>query len=162
MDGKIIFIVGGRGTGKTTELRGYTEKTHPDALLLYDAGGNHKDYYKRPLLEIDEFVTACRKIENGVMAFEEATIFFRHSPMKDVVDFCVKSRYRQNTIFFVFHSLRSIPFYIYELADFIILFKTKDTEKIVRERFDDDDLINVFNRVNASPDLHAKEIHQIK
>src|SRR6478735_11307612 len=136
MDGKVGLIVGQRGTGKTTKVKQIIKPVHKDALLLHDVGGQYKDIYNKPLLDFDKFTNLCTKMSNGVFVFEEATIFLRHTPAKDVVDFLVKSRYRQNTVLFVFHSLRSVPRYIYDLSDFIILFKTKDNTAIVKERFD--------------------------
>jgi len=158
MEGKIILIVGARGHGKTTWLRKFTTKAHPDALLLHDVSGQHKDYYKKPLLKFNDFTKLLLNLENCLFAFEEATIFVPHTPNPDIKEACVTSRYRGNTIIFVFHSLRMVPRYILDLSNILILLKTGDGEKFVSDKFERDDLTEVYKRVNASPDKYAHEI----
>jgi len=161
MEGQIIIIVGGRGHGKTTMLRRFTTKAHPEALLLHDVSGQHKDYYKRPLLEIDQFNAICKNVENCMIAYEEATIFIPHSPKPDIKHFLVTSRYRNNTILFVFHSLRAVPRYILDLSNKVILMKTNDIPEVIEKKFQRPDFMEVFKRVNASPDKYAYESYTI-
>ncbi len=161
MDGKVILVIGQRGTGKTTKVKSLIKNVNPDALLLHDVGGQYKDIYKKPLLKFDEFTTLCTKIEKGVCVFEEATIFITHSRNQDVTDFLVTSRYRENTIIFVFHSLRTVPRFIYDLSNFIILFKTKDKESFVIERYEDEGLTAIFKQVNSHPDQYFNLPYEI-
>jgi len=158
MEGQIILIVGGRGHGKTTWVRKFTTKAHPDALLMHDVSGMHKDYYKKPLLKFNDFTKLLSSVEQCLFAFEEATIFVPHSPNPDIKEACVTSRYRGNTILFVFHSLRAVPRYILDLSNKLILMKTNDTETLVETKFERPDLTQAYKRVNASPDKYAFEM----
>lgn len=155
MDGKVILVVGQRGTGKTTYVKRLATMVHPDSLLLHDVGGQYKDIYKKPLIPFDEFTELCTKIEQGVFIFEEATIFVSHARNETITDFLVTSRYRENTIVLVFHSLRSVPWYILNLTNFIVLFKTKDPISLIEEKFQNPDFTEVFKRVNSDPNKYA-------
>ena len=161
MDGKVILVIGQRGCGKTTKVKELIKNVHPDALLLHDVGGQYKDIYKKPLLKFEEFTKLCTKVEKGVMVFEEATIFLNPTRNQDIVDFLVTSRYRENTVIFVFHSLRFVPRSIYDLTNNIILFKTKDTLKVLEDRFDDPELIEIFKRLQTSPDKHVNVNYEL-
>ena len=67
-----------------------------------------------------------------MVVFEEATIFFGSKGRNEkMIELLVRSRHSQNTIILVFHSLRALPDYIYELINFIVLFKTQDHEQRV-------------------------------
>lgn len=160
MDAEIILIVGQRGSGKTTLAKKLVSQVHPDALLINDPSGQYQDVYQKPSLDFEDFTDLCTKVTDSVILYEEATIFVGHSRNPDVVNFCVRSRHTKNTIYFVFHSLRTVPRYIFDLSNRVILFKTKDTEKLVLENFDDEKLLEVFNRVNASPDKYAFEVYK--
>lgn len=153
IDSKVILIVGQRKTGKTTDLRNLIKNVHPSALLLHDISNQFTDLYKKPFLPINEFTKVCNKISEGVIAFEEATVFIGHHKLEDVAEFLVTSRHRKNTVIFVFHSLRSIPRYIYDLSNIVILHKTKDNISFVQSRFEDDELSKIFLQVknHASP-----------
>jgi ABC-type Na+ transport system ATPase subunit NatA len=156
-DGKVILLVGQRGCGKTTFIRDLIKGVNREALFIHDVGGNFRDLYDKPNLKIDDFKKSVTNVKEAVIVFEEATIFFNHSPQQDTTDFLVTSRYRKNTIFFVFHSVRKLPWFILDLSDYIILFKTKDKPSVIAEKFEDENINEIYTRVNASPDKYAFE-----
>lgn len=161
IDSKVFLIVGKRKTGKTTDLRKMIENVNPNALLLHDISNQFTDIYKKPFLQINEFTKVCNKISEGVIAFEEATVFIGHHKLEDVAEFLVTSRHRKNTVIFVFHSLRSIPRYIYDLSNIVILHKTKDNLSFVQSRFEDDELSEIFVKVNQNPNPYFSMIHNM-
>lgn len=150
MSGKAIIIAGMRGSGKSTKARELVAKVHPDARLIYDVNNEYKDLYNKPFVDFDTFTDTLDNIRNGVTLIEEATIFLSNRGNNfDVRSALVKARHNNNMFILVFHSLRSIPRYIFDLCDYVYLFKTNDTIEIV-EGFDNPKLITYFNHIRAS------------
>jgi ABC-type sugar transport system ATPase subunit len=161
VESKVILIVGKRRSGKTTDLRNMLKDVHPEALLLHDISSQFTDLYKKPFLPIREFTKLCKKVSSCVIAFEEATIFIGHHKLEDVAEFLVTSRHRKNTIIFIFHSLRSVPRYIYDLSNMVILHKTQDSLSFVQGRFEDENLNAAFVKVNSMASPYASVIHRL-
>lgn len=151
MEGKIILVVGGRGMGKTTTVRNMVKKVHPEALLLYDPAAQYTDLYDKPLLDFEDFKKETGRVKRAFIVFEEATIFLGHYADDDIKNMLVRSRYDQNTAVFVFHSLRLVPRYIYDMADYLILLKTNDSPTFVQSRFEDERLTKVFIDLQKMP-----------
>ncbi len=151
MDGKVILIIGQRGSGKTTRAKNLIKSVHPSRLWIYGyRAGQYDDIYSKPVLKLEQFTKICTEKFESVFLFEEATIFLSHSKNTDVIDLLVASRERKNTVIFVFHSLRSIPRYVWDLSDIVFLHKTKDVESLVQSRFESDEFTNVFKLVNSN------------
>ncbi len=151
MEGKVFLVVGARGSGKTYFLRSKLALVHPDARLVYDLPAQYKDLYPYPLPDFDEFTKKGTQVSGAVILIEEATVTLSNRGSdKDVKNFLVKSRYMGNTIFIVFHSLRSVPRYIYDLTEFIILFKTNDSPDLVWDNFKHEILLQKFNEIKAA------------
>lgn len=146
--GKVILIAGARGTGKTWLLKDRLKLVNKSALLIHDPNGEYKDLFPYPLLSFDEFTAKATMVRGAVIAIEEATIYLNNrGSNSDVIDFLVKSRHRGNTIFLVYHSLRAIPRYIFELSDYVILKKTGDAENEVDRKFENQALTTAFREV---------------
>ncbi len=151
MSGKAIIIVGQRGSGKSTFLRSQIKKVHPEALFIFDVNGEYKDLYPKPLLSFDEFTDLCTRVSNGVIAVEEATIFLNNRGNdRDVREFLVKARHKNTTILFCYHSLTSVPGYIFDLADYLVIHKTKDQEEDVISKFRSKEITAAFQRVKRA------------
>lgn len=129
-----IIVCGARGHGKTTLVKKIIEPVEKGRLLINDVNG---EYYKpaRKPLEMEDFLLCACTVEDTVIVFEEATIFFStRSSDKSVKRLLVQSRHTNNFLIFVFHSINAIPNYILELVDKIYLFHTNDTEEIVKSK----------------------------
>lgn len=127
MSGKSIIVVGARGTGKTTNNREMISKVHPDARLILDVNGEYKDLFPHEMIGFKEFTTMITKVKGAVILIEEATIFLSNRGYNgDIVDVLVKARHRDNTIIFSFHSFNTIPNYVWELSNYVYIFKTND------------------------------------
>jgi adenylate kinase family enzyme len=159
---KAFIIVGGTGAGKTTFVKKSLDKVDKRSIMLYDINAEYKDYFEKPLLNIEDFAEKASHIENAVIVFEEATIFFSNRSSNDYVrEILVRKRHTKNVIFLVFHSLRTIPRYIYDLCNYVVLFKTNDSRTLIDNKFTDDRLTQVFERVKKSKNPHYCEIFSI-
>lgn len=156
---KLYLIVGAKGRGKTTRA----EKTLVNSMnkgllpLVFDPRRDYLKHYNKPLLGRDEFVNKILlPAKKSAILLEESTIFFPNTKKDPVLyDKIIALRYDENDIILVYHSLRSVPSYIIEQADYLTLFKTSDTESFIRAKFKgDENLINLYDYVqeNAGDD----------
>lgn len=131
--GKRFLIVGASGNGKSTILKKLIRPVHSNRLFVYDVQGEY--FEDEDLPDIDEFLVAMEKKTDTVQVYEEATIFFSNRGSNKLMrKILVSARHDRNVIFLVFHSIRSIPLYIYDLIDTIIVFNTNDNEDIVQSK----------------------------
>lgn len=153
MSGKGILVVGRRGSGKTTTNRRLLSKAHPDARLVLDVNGEYKDLFPHEPISFDKFTNLAVAVKNAVILIEEATIFLSNRGNNfDVRQLLVQARHNNNTIIFSFHSFRTIPKYIFDLCNVVIIHKTGDSEEVL-EQFDNEDLIKAFTEIKNAPML---------
>lgn len=158
MAGIVTVCIGQRGCGKTTlskKLLDQRPKNMP--VLIYDVNQEYGRYYDQPLEEIDDFMPKISDPELGshFILLEESTIFFStHRRDQDMVHALVVSRHTGNVVQMNFHSFLSLPKYIYTLTDYVIVFKTHDTEKMVLDKFDHPGVMAAYKEVQASKDEH--------
>lgn len=156
MSGKAVLIVGARGMGKTTTTKKLLTKTEPKARLVLDVNGEYMDLYPYPFIGFEEFSKKLTTVSNAVIVVEEATIFLSNRGYdKDITDVLVKARHRNNTIIMVYHSIRNVPKYIFDLCNMVVLHKTNDSEKAVDEK-DNDKLKEGFIWLKKQPMLKGE------
>jgi ABC-type Mn2+/Zn2+ transport system ATPase subunit len=154
-----IAIIGTTGTGKTTFVKDRLKNANKNSIYLYDVNNEYTEFYDYPFVSMDLFLEKAIKLKNAVIVFEEATIFFSNkSSNKEITELLVRKRHTKNTIFLIFHSLRSVPRNITDLVNHLIIFKTTDSEQVVKNKFSDDRITDVFNRVKDHKDKHFFEI----
>lgn len=164
MAGKATILAGGTGTGKTSFMKERLDNINPGSLFLYDVNQEYRDYYKKPLIKFDQFAEQSSKIRNGVIVYEEATIFLSNRGSNDYIrEVLVKKRHQNNTIFFIFHSMRAVPRWVYDLCNYVVLFKTNDSESVIENRFENELLTETFRRVqkNSINNSHYHEVFSI-
>lgn len=133
---KVNLIVGSRGAGKSTfnkeRIKGYPR----DRLHIHDI---QREYFPdEPLIPVANFLEGVNTKRNSFILFEEATIFFPNRGYdKKMVELLVSARHRGNIIHLVYHSISAIPEYIYNLADYMILFRTKDKRYKIESMFEE-------------------------
>lgn len=150
----VILIVGSRGTGKSFTAKEILSKVHPDARLILDVQGEYKDLFPRDPIKFEHFEKLMGQVKNAVILIEEATIFLSNRGYNNnVVDLLVDARHSNNTIIMVYHSLRSVPYYIFELSNIVYLLKTGDNPDEVKRKFQNDQLTDAVLRLKKSPNL---------
>lgn len=158
---KVIIIVGRRRAGKTTTTKRLIKNVHRGALLLHDVSHQYGDIYKEDILPFDEFKKKAIRVSKGVVVFEEASITIGHAKQEDIIQLIATCRFKETSVIMVFHSLRLVPRYCYDMADILIMHKTKDNAKLVNEKFEDEEMTKVWTRVNANANKHYSEIFEI-
>lgn len=154
MGGKSLIICGARGMGKSTFVKNALEKVPLNNRFIYDVNAEYLHLYNKPLLPFGEFVEQASKLKNAVICFEEATIFLNNKGSNmQLVEILVRLRHTNNTCFLVFHSLRSIPRYVFDLCTHLVLFKTNDNISQVEKRFENELLSKAFLSIKNSPML---------
>lgn len=160
--GLAFICVGKKGTGKTTmSMLCLDKRPKKMACIVYDINAEYDKYYSEKFMDFDEFLEMIgdKNIRYTYILIEEATIFFTNqSNFKEMKNLLVRARHTGNIIQLNFHSFSSIPKGIYNLLDYIVIFKTNDTEKTVTDRFDNPKVLEGFNEVRQSDDFHYKKI----
>ncbi len=152
---KVILVVGGKGTGKTTYVKACLSQVHEKARMVYDVNNEYKDLYPYDILPINTFKEKVSNVSNAMVVFDEATISFPNRGYdKNIVDLLVRTRHTNNITFLVYHTIRSIPIYIYNLSNHIVLFKTGEDEYIIDKKYND--LLETFLIVKKNESYHFR------
>lgn len=144
--GKAFIIVGATGSGKSTFVKNLIAPVDVNRLFVYDV--NREYFPAEPLPDIDEFLTEVSRVTESVLIFEEATVFFSNRGNdKRMRSLLVGKRHARNVVILLFHSIRSIPFYIFDLCNYVVVFNTNDEEPIVKSKFEL--LLPAYNSVHG-------------
>lgn len=153
MGGLAFISVGRRKTGKTTlskKLLSTRQKNLP--CVVYDINNEYYDFYPQPFIDFEPFLKMIVELKGHYILIEEATIFFHTaSSSQEMKNLLVRARHTGNIIQLNFHSFASVPREIYSLLDYVNVFKTNDSEKML-ERFDSPKLLDAFLQVRNSKD----------
>jgi hypothetical protein len=158
MSGLRSICVGRSGCGKTTLTKEMLDK-RPEGMpcMIYDINQEYGMYYNEPFDDFDVFLAKLSMDEtrHHYIIIEEATIFFNtQSNFQDMKNVLVRARHTGNIIQLNFHSFSSIPKGIYNLLDYVIVFKTNDNLKSVTDRFDNPKVVEAYKEAISSPDEH--------
>jgi phospholipid N-methyltransferase len=150
--------VGRSGCGKTTITREMLDKRPKNMpVLIYDINQEYTDLYPAEFEDFDVFLAklSFEETRHHYIVIEEATIFFNtQSNFQDMKNVLVRARHTGNIIQLNFHSFSSIPKGIYNLLDYVIVFKTNDNLKSVTDRFDNPKVVTAYQEAIESPDEH--------
>lgn len=145
-----IALIGHTGRGKSTLTKQLLRATKLPSFI-YDVNNEYSGEFhnNRFLMEFKDFLKESKNKTKTNIIFEEATIFVsNNSKVEEIRNLLVRKRHTENNIFFVYHSLRSLPVEIADLLDFIVLYHTNDRETLIKTKFRDDfDLIELFETV---------------
>lgn len=145
------IIVGATGTGKSTFIKQLLQLVNPDCIAVYDVNNEYHDFFPYPLSNFETFTQKAATLKKAVIVFEESTIFLNNrGTNQNIIDLLVKKRHNENYIILVFHSLRSVPRYVFELCNYITVFKTNDNSEMTARELKDDRLEEIMNRVKNS------------
>lgn len=165
--GKVFIIIGGTGTGKSTFTEfNFVKNNSP--VLLYDVNNEYPDIEpdktgkKRrckvsPMdCTIEQFIRMAKFRENTNIIYEEATGFFNFRASSEMMQRIVAKRHGNNNYIFIFHSVKQVPKDLFEMVDYIILFKTKDIIADVEKKRPE--LIEPFKDLKKDRNKYAKKI----
>jgi hypothetical protein len=150
---KAHIICGMTDSGKSTFVQTELIKKIPiERVMVFDV---NDEYGTEGLISFEDFTDTARKKEHKMIIFEEATIFFNAiSTNKELVDMLVRKKHTNNYIVLIFHSVRSIHLYIYDLINYVTLFKTNDSAEYVEQKFHDPLMTQAFLEVHENSDKH--------
>ncbi len=144
--GKAFIIVGMTGSGKSTLIKNFIKGVDISRLWINDVNGEY--FPERPYIPTDKFLQETIKLKRCVIIFEEATIFFSNrGNIKEMRELLVRKRWTENIIFLVFHSIRTIPHYIYDLCNGVYVFRTNDSRELVAGKHEI--LLPAFDKVQS-------------
>jgi hypothetical protein len=126
-------------------------------VMIYDINNEYHNYYPEPFEDFDIFLSKIsdEKIRHTYILIEEATIFFNvFSNTYEMKNVLVRARHTGNIIQLNFHSFASIPKGIYNLLDYVTVFKTQDNLERVISRFDHPGVIAAYNEAIKSNDKY--------
>ena len=159
-----ILNVGRPRAGKSTKsvdlLNEFVANGRGRDIICYDINGEYKRYYNYPFLDYDVFIKQFdyknkQELKNKIILIEEATIFFStRSEEKILKSLLVRKAHTHNVIILNFHAFNLIPRYVFDLSNYVIIFKTNDTLDSVKSKITNPKFISIFNEVNSHPDLH--------
>lgn len=162
---KAHIIVGMTGTGKSEYIKKMLRKIpEKKALYIFDYQNEYQEFINYGLIPFEDFAYNATMIRNGVIVYEEATIFLTsHGSQTDryVNEVLVSKRHTNNYVFLIFHSVAEIPPYIYRKCNYITLFKTNDLPDLSSRELRDVRLKNYMERVKKHKNPHCYETMKI-
>lgn len=158
--GKAILVIGGTGSGKTTWIKkNIVSQVDATRLLVNDVNAEYTEYGLAEINpeEPEQFARLVSVSTEIVAVFEEATIFYSTRGNDQLMrKILVGKRHRNNVIVLVFHSIRAIPHYIFDLINYVVLFRTADDEQLVADRYPM--LYNANRKINHTPHLCNQQL----
>lgn len=165
MAGIATICIGRRGCGKTTMSKKLLDERPANMpVIIYDINNEYSTYYTEPFLEFPVFLqkVSDEKIRKTYILIEEATIFFStRSRFEEMMNVLVRARHTGNIIQLNFHSFSSVPKNIYHLLDYVVVFKTNDSEKDVTDRFDNPEILQAYKDGITSKDKYYNRVVKI-
>jgi hypothetical protein len=160
---KAIIIVGNTGRGKTTAALKTLYKAIDEKrkIFVYDPNNDFREFYNKPFTDEFTFLNSVKDVQNSYLLFEEATIFFSNKGNdRTLRSLLVRKRHQNNTIVLLFHSLRSIPIYIFELTNYLVLYKTADNENLILKKFEGfPEITEAYQKLKNVPDDNKHNFH---
>lgn len=155
--GKAFIIVGMTGSGKSTLVKNFIKNVDVSRLWINDINGEY--FPNRPYISTDKFLQDAIKLKRCVCIFEEATIFFSNrGNIKEMRELLVRKRWTENVIFMIFHSIRTIPHYIYDLCNAVYVFRTNDSRDLVSVKHEI--LLPAFDKVQNKIFKYGDDVMQ--
>lgn len=145
-----IIVCGARKTGKTTLIKEKLLKKYPGRKFIYDV---NKEYPGGVMMDMDQFLNISTQLQNSIILFEEATIFFDNKgSVKEVREMLVRARHSNVILVFAFHALQFVPLNILSMCDVLILKRTNDNEGLITKKFKDSPkIITAFYALRRLP-----------
>ncbi len=99
--------------------------------------------------DVDAFLKICEGKKNTIIVFEEATAFFTGKTEKNLRRFMINRYHTGNVSLFLFHSIQSVPPFMFSTSNYVVLFKTIDIEKNINAKLPR--LLEPYQRLQQLP-----------
>lgn len=166
MKGKVIIVVGKKGSGKSTVLKNMIWdssnnklKVPKEKLYIFDPFGDYSHILPSTETNFKKFITSIKDVKNSVISIDEATIYLGHWKIWDMQELLVRARMHNNIILLVFHSFTDLPKYVYRLGNIIVVKKTVENREKV-ENIGDEKLLKIWDFVNKSDNEYEEYFYQ--
>lgn len=121
---KIVLIVGGRGTGKTTYLENLCPASST-VVELFITDRYEGSEYRRIMFDN----LTLRDCINTTLIIEDATQICAANSTKFVKQIIVSSKQMGSDVFLVFHSTNFIPVFVLAMFDYMVIFDCEPAGK---------------------------------
>ncbi len=171
----IDLHIGGRGTGKSTDILNLI-KAHPKKALIYDTDNNsiYKDIpvikpediarWKSGIYRIVDtdynkvFELIHEHVWNALVIFEDATKYMQHQVPEVIKQLMLVSKQKNLDLIFTFHSFRNVRPDFYSSANYITKFKTGEDISQFKSKIIGYELVKTMHeRVEAHTNRYYKE-----
>lgn len=174
---KRVLFIGGTQVGKSTQITKVIEADN-EPVIIHD-NNNQVKYWKYPEISLEQFAnqksgkyriltddheafwyTARNgEFKGGKIISEDASVYLTPQKNMKIYPNLISLRHPDYDcdIILVAHAVQDMPEYIIRQANEIVLFKTGDNWKTIRDRFPDHvraEAERIFNEVNNSEDPH--------
>jgi hypothetical protein len=162
----LYILIGRPGVGKSPFVRKfidgrrclifdiqneYGERTKYDNQIPVGlSSDNSKPRSRFVGTDVDKFIDCANTKTKTVIVFEEATAFFVGKTEKALRRYIINRFHTGNISLFIFHSIQSVPPFIFDLCNYIVLFKTNDLFDNVRRKRPE--LVDAFQKLKQLPD----------
>lgn len=171
---KITLVVGAPGCGKTTYIKTILSTIGRKALV-YDINSEraYMEYPKIQPADIARHTSGIARVYsendkellgiidkqfyNGLVVFEDSTIYMQNATAPHIRSLLTNFRHRNRDYIFTFHSFRRIPPFLYEMSNYIAIFKTQDSPSHSSDKIPNlTAVLNAHLKVQKSKDPHCK------
>lgn len=119
---KVFCIIGGRGSGKTYFLENLLPKDNTVIFELVKT--NRWDGFRKYFFEeYEQGKVPITAIANKKIVFEDATSYVSSNMKNTLKTLIVYSKQIGSDVYIVFHSVNIIPPFLWNLVNYLILFK---------------------------------------
>ncbi|MCO5232844.1 MAG: ATP-binding protein [Chitinophagales bacterium] len=173
---KVICIVGGKGSGKTTLALQLLNQA-PKKTLIVDTL-DHPSYRQYPVVTIDklkywkngiyriyqgdtnEILTEVNtSVWNANIILEDAFKYLPFSMSKDQVKLFSDSKQHNQDIIVMFHAIKQIPVYLCSIMDQLVVMKTKERLPNTTNKFYNwEEIKEVHAKVSKHKNPHYFEV----
>ena len=146
----VTLVIGMPGTGKTTTLKKLIKQNSKKALIIDEKDDpswkniprvppHALNAWKKGTKRIFEpdikevLALIAKHVRNAILVFDDASGYLDYFREKNLRRILIDRRHYNLDIFFTFHSLSMCSIDIYNNANYILLFKTNDTEKRIKK-----------------------------
>ena len=173
---KVICIVGGKGSGKTTLALNLLGNS-PKKTLIVDTL-DHPAYRQYPIVTVDklklwksgtyrifegnmnENLSEINKsVWNANIILEDAFKYLSFSMSKDQIKLFSDSKQHNQDIIIMFHAIKQIPTYLCSIMDQLVILKTKETLPNSTNKFYNwDEIKKAHHKVSVHKNPHYFEV----